>query len=231
MYGVSKALRRTFDVAYTQRGLRDSREAQEAEIAMGMVQALLSLMPESDDLVTLFEEMHRVAYAAEGNSPRVRRLSDTYLRLQTVLEGCKHSVVSTDLMAVRQATAVLTMAAEAVPETEFEISGGDKISADFKGAVLTAHFETGMSLEITLAKGLDREQSDAWVIDGGIWMRNTVRPAINPTVYEVMEGRVGHETVATIAKYLKQLIPYCSERRVVAPTRPRQPLLLASNAG
>jgi hypothetical protein len=230
MYGVSKALRRAVEV-YTQQGAADTREAQEAEIALGMVQTMLALMPDADDLVVLFKDMHQSAFASEGDTPRVRKLSDTYLRLKAILEGCRHSVVSTDLMAVRQATAVLTMAAEAMaPGVVCEVAGGDEINAELKGAVLTSHFASGMSLELTLAKGLDHSSPDAWVIDGGIWMRNTVLPAINPTVYEVLEGRVGHVTVVKVVRLLKQLIPYCQEQRTTVPSR-NQLLRIAGSGG
>lgn len=229
MYGVTKTLRRAVELAYDQQGCTGSREAQEAEIALGMVQAMLVLLPDSDDLVALFERMHRAALATEGDTPRVRKLSDTYLRLKAILEGCRHSIVSTDLMAVRQASAVLAMATEAMLDAKFEVTGGDEISADLQGAVLTSHFPSGMSLELTLAKGLDRHAPDAWVIDGGIWMRDTVRPAITPTVYEVLEGRIDHLTVIKVVRHLRQLAPFCVESRPATPIR-KQPLLLASGA-
>lgn len=151
-----------------------SREAQQVEVALGLVRELLSTLPSGHELAAALVREYSSVVELEGRTERAERLRYCYLNIERVLDSCNALTMSSDPHSVQSATRFLDIARSHLDDkARYMLTRGDVINVHHQGAMLSAEFPNGMRMELSLRRShptMDTEHPEGhWVLEGGVW--------------------------------------------------------------
>lgn len=174
MNGVVRTLHAGFALS-AQGGVEEgSREAQQVEVALGLVRELLATLPSSHVVAAAFMREYSCVMELEGRCERADRLRYAAMNIERIMDSCSALSMSSDSHSVQTAMLFLDMVrSQTDDESRYMLTRGDVINVHHQGAMLSAQFPNGMRLELSLRRAHatmdDHHPEGHWVLEGGVW--------------------------------------------------------------
>lgn len=164
-------------VAQVRRAMGDDLAGVDASAASVVFKALtdlIALVPSEHSLTTLLELLRGM----DASDPRVRVGLIAAASMMEVAVLSRRPVETQHHHSENVCGSLLYSASlDTIPQhVDQEILPGSKAGLDAPGAVLIAHFKTGISIEVALTVVGD-VGGRVWMMEGGAWPRETVDPA------------------------------------------------------